>query len=228
MDLTERFEKHRPENYGPNNTMESLVKNGQKPEVLIITCMDSRISVFNLFGLDTGEAVVLRSAGPIIPEYDLDNAASQLLHENLSLAINDLGVGSLALLGHSKCGVASKLANNLYAPGDIPCLKKTAGHVLQNALNESGDKGEQKLIEAIEHQIIIQGMKNLFDYPVVVKAITENRLTVEGMQFEMETGRLLKLNSDGKAFRFDIVAGPARGSLACDCEHQSSKKAANA
>ncbi|MFP4313464.1 MAG: carbonic anhydrase, partial [Alphaproteobacteria bacterium] len=154
------------------------------------------------------DAMILRSAGPVIPPYDENDNACRLLHDNLSLAINDYSIGSLVLLGHSQCGAAMKLANNIYNPGDTPCLKNLSCPLVQSALDKCDHQSNENLAKEIEDQIIIHGIKNLFDYPVILQAIKEQRLTVEGMQFDMKGGRLLKLSPNLDGFRFEVIAGP--------------------
>lgn len=208
MDLGNRFEINRDRLYGTDGRIEDLVENGQSPHSLIMTSSDSCMNIHKLFGLEIGEAIVMRSGGPIIPSYDPNNAISQLMHENLSMAINEMGIETLALIAHTKCSTAEKLAKNLFGCGDIPCMKKQAEQLMQAALCNVGDNDKDLLVVEIERQFVIQGIKNLFDYPCVIKAIRENRITVEGLLFDIEAGRLKKLKADGSEFRFDTIAGP--------------------
>lgn len=227
MTLASRFESSRPKLYGKDGRIELL--GGPNPANaghLIVSCMDLRVSLYALFGFDDGEMLNLRTAGPIVPPYKEDCSESKILHENLQLAIADMQIKSIAILGHTKCGTAKKLSQNLYCSGDIPWLKKILDRILQNAIMEADQGNQEAMITAIEKQIIIQSIKNLFDYPIIEKTIRSGGLTVEGLQFDIQTGRLFKLNTDGRGFTFDIVAGPLQGSLSCDCENH--KQAANA
>lgn len=228
MTLASRFETNRPHLYGQNGRNGILAElSSCNAEHLIISCMDLKPSLFSLFGFSQGEMLNLRSAGPLIPPYDTQCSASQLYQENLTLAVNDLKIKSISLLGHSGCSTASKLSQNLYSSGDIPWIKKMSGQILQTALNEcGGDQDQACLSKEIEKQIIIHGIKNLFDYPVIMQGIREFRLTVEGLQFDMDNGRIFKLNTDGKTFFFDIVAGPTELSHDCGCAHKESISAA--
>lgn len=229
MDLAERFKTNRPNNMNNDaGAVKAAEKKFDKPELLIISCMDCCVSIHSMFGLQDGEATILSYAGPIIPPYNPEDSSSQILHDNIALAINDMDIKSLVLLGHTKCGAAGKLAANIYNPGDIPCMKKAASQILQTALSIAGEMSNEEMTREVERQIIIQGIKNLFDYPVVINAIKQNRLTVEGLQLEGHSERLLKLNTNGHGFRFDVVAGE---NLAADeSENNTSQKlkAANA
>lgn len=224
MDLAERFKTYRLGLVEPKDVANSTSEQSDKPEVLILSCMDSCMNLSKMFGFKDGEAMILSYAGPVIPPFDTGDNASQILNDNLGLAINDMEIHSIALLGHTKCTAASKLAANIYNPGDIPCLKKGASSILQAALGLAGELSNEEMTREIERQIIIQGLKNLFDYPPIINAIKQNRLTVEGLQFEKETDQLLKLNTNGSGFRFDAVA--SRNSDAQNAHHKL--KAANA
>lgn len=208
MDLGNRFDINRDRIYGTDGRIENVAENGEQPHTLFLTCADSCVHVHKMFGFEVGEVMVMRYGGPIIPIYDEDSTISQLMHENLMIAIKDVGVENLTLMGHTGCSTAEKLSKNLFGCGDIPYIKKQSEQLLQTALCNVGDHDRDLLTQEIERQFIIQGIKNLFDYPCVINAIRENRITVEGLQFNVKKGQLLKLKADGTEFRFDVIAGP--------------------
>ena len=63
----------------------------------VVTCMDSRIDVFGLFGLDLGDAHVIRNAGGRVTDDVL---------RSLALSTTLLGIDSVVLMQHT--GVDSK------------------------------------------------------------------------------------------------------------------------
>lgn len=63
----------------------------------IVTCMDARIDVFAALGLHLGEAHVLRNAGGRITEDML---------RSLALSSHVLGVDTVVVMQHTKCGLA--------------------------------------------------------------------------------------------------------------------------
>ena len=62
----------------------------------IVTCMDSRIDVFNVLGLHLGEAHIIRNAGGIVT----DDALRSLM---LSQAL--LGTREIMVVQHTQCGL---------------------------------------------------------------------------------------------------------------------------
>jgi carbonic anhydrase len=63
----------------------------------VVTCMDARIDVFAVLGLHLGEALVIRNAGGRVTEDVL---------RSLALASHVLGVDSVVVMQHTKCGLA--------------------------------------------------------------------------------------------------------------------------
>ena len=63
----------------------------------VITCMDARIDVFAVLGLHLGEAHVLRNAGGRVTDDVL---------RSLALSSHVLGVDTVVVMQHTKCGLA--------------------------------------------------------------------------------------------------------------------------
>ncbi|MDO5033994.1 MAG: carbonic anhydrase [Actinomycetaceae bacterium] len=65
--------------------------------VAIVTCMDSRLHPYDMFGLSAGEAHFLRNAGGIVTEDTL---------RTLSISQHELGTTHIMLVQHSDCGMS--------------------------------------------------------------------------------------------------------------------------
>ena len=93
-----------------SETIDELVANARKHEadfegpralvptkrVAIVTCMDSRIDNFRIFGLDSGEAHILRNAGGLVTD---DVLRSLVLSQRL------LKTREVILMHHTGCGL---------------------------------------------------------------------------------------------------------------------------
>jgi carbonic anhydrase len=76
---------------------------GSKPvaparKVAIVACMDSRMPLFGLLGLEVGDAHVIRNAGGVITE---DTIRSLTISQHL------LGTREIVLVHHTNCGLSS-------------------------------------------------------------------------------------------------------------------------
>jgi len=74
---------------------------GSKPvrparQVAVVACMDSRIPLFGVLGLDIGDAHVLRNAGGVITEDVI---------RSLTLSQHALGTREIVLVHHTDCGL---------------------------------------------------------------------------------------------------------------------------
>jgi carbonic anhydrase len=63
----------------------------------VVTCMDARIDVFAVLGLQLGEAHVIRNAGGRVTDDVL---------RSLALSCHVLGVDTAVVMQHTKCGLA--------------------------------------------------------------------------------------------------------------------------
>ena len=66
------------------------------PQVAVVTCMDSRLKIFELLGLDDEEAHVIRNAGGVVTD---DVIRSLAVSQRL------LGTTEIILLHHTDCGL---------------------------------------------------------------------------------------------------------------------------
>ncbi|HEV7212221.1 MAG TPA: carbonic anhydrase [Blastococcus sp.] len=76
---------------------------GSKPvrparKVAVVACMDSRIPLFGVLGLEIGDAHVIRNAGGVITEDTI---------RSLTISQHALGTREIVLLHHTNCGMQS-------------------------------------------------------------------------------------------------------------------------
>ena len=87
-----------------------ILSDGQKPEVLVVACCDSRVDPALIMQCDPGDLFVVRNVANIVPPYELDKA-----HHGTSTALEFgicyLNVKHVILLGHSNCGGIASLFN---------------------------------------------------------------------------------------------------------------------
>jgi carbonic anhydrase len=88
-DLVENAVSHYDDFEGPRALIPSK-------HVAIVTCMDSRIDTFRIFGLDSGEAHILRNAGGL---------ASDDMLRSLVLSQRLLQTREVILMHHTNCGL---------------------------------------------------------------------------------------------------------------------------
>ena len=134
-------------------------------KVAIVACMDARISPFALFGLEVGDAHVIRNAGGII-SYD----------EIRSLAISQrlLGTEEIVLIHHTDCGM----------------LTFTDDEFAEELESETGSRPEWRAhaFSDLEGDVraSIERIKN--------DPFVPNTGNVRGFVYEVESGRLREVS----------------------------------
>lgn len=74
-------------------------------KLAVVTCMDARIDVFAVLGLHLGEAHVIRNAGGRVTDDVL---------RSLALSCHVLGVRTVVVMQHTKCGLAGVTDEQLH------------------------------------------------------------------------------------------------------------------
>ena len=173
---------------------------GQKPEVLFITCSDSRINPNLLTQTEPGELFILRNAGNLVPRYDefLGGEAA-----TIEFAVASLGVKDIIICGHSHCGAMHAVVD----PSSIqhlPALNHWLAHadatrrVIQEKYTDR--KGAALLTAAIQENVLTQ-MENLQTHPVVAAGVAEGKLKLHGWVYKIETGEVFSYETESCQFK---------------------------
>ena len=129
--------------------------------LVVVACMDSRIDVFSVLGLDHGEAHILRNAGGIVTE---DVIRSLVISQHL------LGTRSIVVIHHTSCG-----AQQFTDPGLSATIQERCGFAPPFALGAFEDLDES-VRESLRK---LRGSAYLID-----------RSDIRGFVYDVDTGRL--------------------------------------
>ena len=126
------------------NKRDELVK-GQHPEILIITCSDSRVVPEYIFNVTLGEIFVIRTAGNVINEGEL---------ATIEYAIEHLKVKEIIVLAHTHCGAIHASIHNEKGRYLDPILKRIKFNI--------GDISNEKTASEINTIKEVQYIKEKF------------------------------------------------------------------
>lgn len=101
--------------------------------VTIVACMDTRLSPHRLFGLQEGDAHVIRNAGGVVTDAEL---------RALAISQRKMGTTEIVLIRHTDCGLLGfsddEFANRLEAEtGERPTWPAAAFDDVEESLRES-------------------------------------------------------------------------------------------
>jgi carbonic anhydrase len=131
----------------------------------IVTCMDSRLNVFDALGLDEGDAHVLRNAGGVITD---DMIRSLAISQRL------LGTREVMLIHHTDCGMQRLTDDGFRAE-----LQADTGEAPAFAIESFTD------LDAAVRQSILRVRRSVF---------LPHRDRVRGFVYDVDTHRLREVD----------------------------------
>ncbi|MGW1540839.1 carbonic anhydrase [Streptomyces sp. NPDC002309] len=155
---------------------------GQSPDVLFITCSDSRVVPALITGARPGQLFELRTAGNIVPPYTSDRPTGEAA--TIEYAVEVLGVRDVVVCGHSHCGAVGALVR-----GDdldaVPAVRDWLAHAADRP--EAADPADPAVAEAVRGHVLAQ-LSRLRSYPCVEQRLADGRLRLRGWYYEVHTG----------------------------------------
>lgn len=175
--------------------------NGQSPEVLFITCSDSRIDPCLITQSQPGQLFVIRNVGNLIPSYGALNTAEAAAVE---YAVHALGVREIIVCGHTRCGAIRGLLQIGSLAETMPLVynwlhihaEPTRRVMADNYGHLSGDA----LLRAAIEQNVLTQVENLETYPVVRSRLHAGTLNLYAWMYEIETGSVFTYESEERKF----------------------------
>ncbi len=163
---------------GPDTSSEyrTALLTGQQPIAAIVACSDSRVSPEIIFDQGLGDLFVVRTAGNLVDELEL---------ESIDFAIHHLSVPLVLILGHTRCGAvtaAAKLKNISSADGKI-------AHFLAPAI-ENAHQFSQDLIEGAVLANITATVSRLNQIDRFATLVTQQSLQICGGIYHLENGKV--------------------------------------
>jgi len=194
QNLIEGLHRFQTDIFGTQRELFERLAEGQSPEVLFITCSDSRINPNLLTQTEPGELFILRNAGNIVPPY---GAAQGGEAATIEFAVAGLGVKDVIVCGHSHCGAMKGL---LEPPPqrDFPALTQWLSHAesTRRIVRDKyvGREGPSLLNVTIQENVLAQ-MENLRTHPVVASGLAQGKLKLHGWVYKIETGEVFGYDS---------------------------------
>ncbi|MCX4884313.1 MULTISPECIES: carbonic anhydrase [unclassified Streptomyces] len=154
---------------------------GQSPQVLFITCSDSRVVPALITGARPGELFELRTAGNIVPPYTSEHATSEAC--TIEYAVEVLGVSDIVVCGHSHCGAVGALVR-----GDdldaVPAVRDWLSHATPRP---AGAAEDPTVSEGVQSHVLTQLLR-LRSYPYIEQKLKSRQLSLHAWFYEVHTG----------------------------------------
>lgn len=175
---------------------------GQSPEVLFITCSDSRVDPNLVTQSKPGELFIVRNVGNIIPPYDAVKDKNSVAAA-IEFAVLQLKVSDIIVCGHSNCGAMRALLAGGHENRDMPHFRAwlhLADSVREIILRHYADATDDIRQRVSEEENVLLQLHNIQTYPFVKKALDEGTLRLHGWYYNIGTGSIYSYNSSEDVF----------------------------
>ena len=196
--LVDRFRRFKYRHFAPNiDHFAELAAYGQHPDVMVVSCCDSRVDPETIFSAMPGELFVVRNIANLVPPYETTGQYHGV-SAALEFAALNLRVRHIVVLGHSGCGgilacleqSATRQSEARFISNWMNILDEARTRILASAAGRSA----AELRVELEREGIKVSIQNLRSFPCIKTLESKGRLHLHGAHFEIATGNLSVLN----------------------------------
>ena len=178
------------------------LSHGQSPDVLLITCSDSRIDPNLITQTQPGELFVIRNIGNIIPPYGTPNGGEGA---GIEYAVQALDIKDVVVCGHSHCGAMKGLLQIGNLAHQMPLVYDWLRHygepTRRLVLDKYKDYPSDKLLKVAIEQNVLTQIENLETYPVIRSRLHSGQLTLHAWIYEIESGEVFTYDASTRQFK---------------------------
>jgi carbonic anhydrase len=179
---------------------EKLAAGGQRPEIMIVACCDSRAAPEIIFDAAPGEMFVVRNVANIVPPFETGGG----MHGTsaaLEFAVQALKVKHIVVMGHGRCGGITAYREQVegvggepLSPGDfiggwISLLEPAKRDI---RCEDASDVAKRQ--RALEEAGVRNSLANLMTFPCVKELVERRQLALHGAWFDITGGQLWLLD----------------------------------
>src|SRR5690242_18863705 len=203
--LIEGYRRFRDNDWARERERWSELSEGQSPQVMILSCADSRVDPAQIFDARPGEMFVVRNIAALAPPYETTRGHHGV-SAALEFAVTQLKVGEILVMGHGLCGGCAAALT-----GQFDDTEPGEGHFIADwvrMLDAARDKvraGHKELDREafleMEREAVKVSLANLRTFPWIAERERAGELKLHGAHFSIAEGRLYILDGAEREFR---------------------------
>lgn len=182
---------------------DSLLKQGQKPKILIISCSDSRVDPSLLLHCQPGDLFVIRNVANLVPPFEVD-ASYHGTSAAVDFGVRVLGIRHVIVLGHTDCGGIKSLFNQDYGVltqdsfiGRWMHLARQAYEITNN--NHAYATQAEKEFFCSQYSVL-NSLVQLTTFPWIKELLDKQLLFLHGWIFDLSSGTIQMFDVKQKKF----------------------------
>ncbi|MFI5135177.1 MAG: carbonic anhydrase family protein [Chitinophagales bacterium] len=156
---------------------------GQYPKAVILSCLDSRIPVEDVFDKGIGDLFVARVAGNIVDEDILGS---------MEFGCKVSGAKLIVVLGHTECGAIKGAIDNVQL-GNLTALLSKIKPAVDSTQSFSGDKTSKNkdYVNAVCNKNVQLTINNIRKHSPILNDMEKNgEIKIVGAVYDMATGKV--------------------------------------
>jgi carbonic anhydrase len=160
---------------------------GQYPEAIVISCVDSRVPVENVFDKGVGDIFVARVAGNFVNEDILGSS---------EFATAVAGSKVVVVMGHESCG-AVKAAIDGVEMGNITAMLDKIEPAVEMTMNYDGDKStsnNEYVTEVVTNNVMNTIAEMRENSPIIAELERNGDVVIAGAFYDLDTGKVTFLD----------------------------------
>ena len=203
--LIEGYRRFREHDWARERERWSELAEGQSPQVMILSCADSRVDPAQIFDARPGEMFIARNIAALAPPYETSSGFHGV-SAALEFAVTQLNVGEILVMGHGLCGGCSAALTGKFEdtpPGEGHFIADWV-RMLNGARDEVLARHAQLDRDAfldMEREAVKVSIKNLRTFPWISAREQAGELMLHGAHFSIAEGRLYVLDEAEGSFR---------------------------
>lgn len=181
---------------------EALAESGQRPEIMVISCVDLRVSPEVIFDASPGELLVVRNVANLVPAYDTDRHSQHGTSAALEFGVQALKVKHIVVLGHETCGGIRAFADERKPLSASDFI----GHWMSQIAPAANNLGPSETFDRTDYLYQLElasvdlSLNNLMTFPFIAKAVAQGTTALHGAYFSIGSGLLLVRDPDTGTF----------------------------
>jgi len=204
-ELIEGYRRFRDHDWVRERERWSELAEGQSPQVMILSCADSRVEPAQIFDARPGEMFVVRNIAGLAPPYETSSGFHGVSGA-IEFEATQLNVGEILVMGHGMCGGCSAALT-----GQFDDRRHGHGQFIADwvrMLERVRDKVRARHTELdraafldMEYEAVKVSLANLRTFPWIADREKAGTLKLHGAHFSIAEGRLYILDEAEGDFR---------------------------
>lgn len=203
--LIEGYRRFRTDGWSRQRERWAELAEGQKPEVMVIACSDSRVDPTLIFDASPGEMFVVRNVANLIPPFETGGGRHGV-SAALEFAVTQLEVAEVIVLGHGFCGGSAAALTGQF-DGAGHGQGQFIAHWI-DLLDEAREKVRaehpypfgREAFNAMEREGVRVSLRNLRTFSWVREREMKGKLKLHGALFAVADGILHLLDEETGEF----------------------------